>query len=75
MIQTEQWCFEIENSQLCQTEHVGKMYAYIQSCTCIALSHYIQYNKHHARIQKMFPGSGSENFFELGGGVSEAFFW
>lgn len=29
MIQTEQWCFEIENSQLCLTEHLGKMFAYI----------------------------------------------
>lgn len=56
MIQTKQWGFGLENSQLCQTEHVGKMFAYIH--VLHNLSHHIPYNKHHAPIQKIFQGGG-----------------
>lgn len=72
MIQTKQGGFGLENSQLCQTEHVGKMFAYIH--VLHNLSHHIPYNKHHAPIQKIFQGGeGGRRLFEFARGSRHIF--
>lgn len=75
MIQTEQWCFELENSQLCQTEHVGKMFACIHVHVLHSLTTFnIPSTMRGSR--KCFQGVDPKISLSLwGGGVSEAYFW
>lgn len=41
MITTKQWGFELENSQLCQSEHVRKMFAYIHVLHSLSLTSFL----------------------------------
>lgn len=67
MIQTEQWCFELEISQLCQTEHVGKMFACIHVHVLHSLTTFnIPSTMRGSR--KCFQGKDPKISLSLGGG-------